>query len=97
VWEDDLLVGAFIAWAPSAPGLAGVASTEQRALARLASELRGAFCRSKVAAGDLGARAQLLVAARRFGADRFVDYFRGLAGPATLCAGSEPAPFYEPR
>jgi hypothetical protein len=90
VWEDDLHVGAFIAWAPSLSNLAGLGSTETRALTQLARELHVAARRGTVIAGDLSPRGQLLVAASRFAADRFVDYLRDLATPATLSSEYEP-------
>jgi len=92
VWDEDLHVGAFIAWAPSLPNLAGLGATDEQAISQLAGELRAAACRNTVRANDLCARGQLLVAASRFGADRLVDYLRDLARPAMLSSEYEPVP-----
>jgi hypothetical protein len=92
VWEDALYVGAFIAWAPPLPDIAGVGVSEERALSELANGLYAAVHRHAVPADDLGSRGQLLIAASRFGLDRLVDYLCNLAPPAMLSSDYEVVP-----
>lgn len=90
IYEDEAFyLGAFVASAPSLPGPVGIGSSEERAVAELATELRLTTRHRQIPGNALGSAAQLLIATRHLDLERLSAYLQNIATPTELATDYE--------